>query len=606
MIRAGLLTFGLSVGAAGVLAAQADTTRRDTTTVTDTAAVRDSTEKDTLPRLLPVFAPSIAPGPLPRGMRYTFTVDSLLFTSARTLSDLLSHIPGVYVVRGGWYGQPEIVLYAGRGPASLEVYWDGVPYLPLGRDSVYLDPARIPLAPLERIDVLLLPAALQVYLVTARPRSTATSTLVGIMTGNQDIAEYRGGYATRTRSGFGASIIANWSSIGAGIAANTTTPFSASDLWLKFDYVPPEGRVGASFQILTSGWHRDASGDGLIDDWRQDRRERQLRFFVAQRDDGLGYRITTTLATTTISRDTVLSNRDSALSQRIVSLASVEASQTWRRANIVGTARIGAGRLPQQLEARIGWMPFSALTVAGAVRRSRYDGEREGLRGFVSAGLTLPLGFSARAEAAWLRDLQAPLDSADSVQEATNVAAWLRFDHRRLTLEVGRGRRDPFMPIGFAGGIGPIDSLGRTPPTEFLAAHGSLQLLPGLWVSGWYYNPITGGGDFEPPHHSRISATFYSKFWRVFKSGIFALRAEAAIESWSRSQLGGIAVDSTAAVERAMNGASFVGTNIEMQLAGVTLFWTVHNINRMRSSYLEGLGFPKSAQQWGARWFFTN
>jgi hypothetical protein len=26
----------------------------------------------------------------------------------------------------------------------------------------------------------------------------------------------------------------------------------------------------------------------------------------------------------------------------------------------------------------------------------------------------------------------------------------------------------------------------------------------------------------------------------------------------------------------------------------------------MRSSYVEGLGFPKSAQQYGARWFFNN
>ena len=134
MIRAGLLALALSVGGAGGLAAQADTTRSDTTAARGTTAARDTTGRDTLPALLPVFAPSIAAGPLPRGMRYTFTVDSLLFTSARTLSDLLSHIPGVYVVRGGWFGQAEVVLYAGRGPASLEVFWDGVPYLPLGRD----------------------------------------------------------------------------------------------------------------------------------------------------------------------------------------------------------------------------------------------------------------------------------------------------------------------------------------------------------------------------------------------------------------------------------------------------------------------------------------
>ncbi|MGH9657957.1 MAG: hypothetical protein ACRD96_05395, partial [Bryobacteraceae bacterium] len=207
-------------------------------------------------------------------------------------------------------------------------------------------------------------------------------------------------------------------------------------------------------------------------------------------------------------------------------MASWESSHTWRRANIVGLARVGAARLPQQFEARGGWMPFSWLTFAGAIRRSNYDGERAGLRGFASAGLTLPLGFSARAEAAWQDDIQAPFLVADSVQQqATDVAAWLRFDHPRLSLEVGRGRRDPFAPLGFAGGIGLIDSLGPTPATEFLAAHGSLELLPGLRVSGWYYNPITGGGDFEPPHHARLSAAFFSKFWRVFKSGIFAFRA---------------------------------------------------------------------------------
>src|SRR5439155_1288384 len=84
------------------------------------------------------------------GTGYSFTTDSFALSNAQTLSDLLAHIPGVYVARGGIYGQAEIVLYGGRGPAGLEVFWDGVPHLPLGRDSVYLDPARISLAPLER------------------------------------------------------------------------------------------------------------------------------------------------------------------------------------------------------------------------------------------------------------------------------------------------------------------------------------------------------------------------------------------------------------------------------------------------------------------------
>ena len=188
MIRAGLLVAVLSGTVAAGAAAQVDSTVRDTTARRDTVPPRDTTT-----RLLPAMPLAIAPGPLPAGPRYTFTADSLLFTNARTLSDLLVHIPGVYVARGGWFGQAEPVLFGGRGAgsAAIEVYWDDVPYLSIGRDSLALDPARIPLAPLERVDVIVLPAMLRVYLVTARQRSTQPLTQIGVATGDLGIAGYR-------------------------------------------------------------------------------------------------------------------------------------------------------------------------------------------------------------------------------------------------------------------------------------------------------------------------------------------------------------------------------------------------------------------------------
>ena len=587
MTRAGLIALAFLPSA---LAAQVDTTaRRDTTATRDTTAARDTTTA-----LLPTFAPAIMPGPLPKGTRYTFTADSIILSSARTLSDLLSHIPGVYVARGGWYGEPEIVLYGGRGPSSLELYWDGMPMRPLGRDSVYLDPARIPLGPIERVDVIILPASLQVYLVTAQHRPTAPRTQVGIVSGRQDIADYRAGYATRTRSGFGVSLLADWASIGTSSPGITTPPFGTSDIWVKADYVPPGGRVGASFQLSSASWHRAAQDS--VDGWRQDRRDKMLRLFVAERDDGLGWRFTATLGTSAVSHDTLVV-------RRTTSAAILEASQTWRAASISGVARFGAAGAPQQLEARAGWMPLSPITLAGSFRQSFYVGNRYGWRTFGSAGLTLPLGFSARAEVAWQEDAEAPLVTTDAMHRTLDVAGWLRFENRLITVEVGRGRRDPFAPLGFAAGIKTVDSLNPTPLTEFVAAHATLHVAPGFTLSGWFFDPVIGGGDFEPPRHGRVSATFYSKFWRVFKSGIFALRGEVAMESWSRSALGGL---DTAGVRRAMTGSSFVDTNLEMQLGGVTLFWSVTNINIMRSSYVEGLGYPKSVQQYGARWFFTN
>jgi hypothetical protein len=592
LIRAGLVALAAWCALPASAVAQADTTQRDTTVASDTTPP----PPDTTAVLLPIFDPAIAPGPLPRGARYTFTADSLLFLSSRTLSDLLTHIPGVYVARGGWYGQAEIPLYGGRGPAGLEVFWDGVPFMPLGRDSIYLDPARIALAPFERVDVIVQPATLQVYLVTVAHRSTDPRTQVGVLTGRQDIAGYRAGYARRTRSGFGMSLVADWSSMGVGPISNTTTSFGTSDLWLKADYVPPGGRVGASFQLASSSWHRAMASDDRVDGWRQDRRDRSLRVFLAQRDDGLGWRITGTLATTGLSHDSLARNRS-------VSTATIEARLTSRRATIAGTARVGAGGAPHQFEGRAGWMPLAPITVSGAFRQTVYADGRAGVRAYGTAGIALPFGFSARAEAAWQKDVQSALDTTNDLQETVDIAGWVRFDHPRLTVEVGRGRRDPFAPLGFARGIKTVDSLNPTPLTEFIAAHATVQVVPGLQISGWYFDPVVGGGDFEPPHHARVSATFQSKFWRVFKSGIFALRAEVAMESWSQWGLGGL---DSLGTQRAMIGASFVDTNLQMQLAGVTLFWTIQNINIMRASYVEGLGYPKAVQSYGARWYFTN
>ena len=597
MIRAVLLAVALAAWTtAGDLAAQADTTQRDTTRAED---VRDTTTTpaDTAEELLPTFPPVMATGPLPRGARYTFTADSLLLLSSQTLSDLLTHIPGVYVVRGGWYGQAEIALYGGRGSASFEIFVDGLPYLPLGRDSIYVDPARISLAAYERVDVLVLPGTLQIYLASLTHRSTNPRTQIGIMTGRQNIAGYRAGYSRRSRSGFGMTLVADWNSMGPGPLSSTTTSFGTSDFLLKAEYVPPGGRVGASFALFTSSWKRGKTEDNRVVGWRQDRLDRVLRLFIAQRGDGLGWRVTTTLASSGLSHDTLAGNR-------FVSSGTLEASLTGRRASLVALARGGAGGMPSQFEARAGWTAAVVpLTVAGWFRQSLYADGRQGVRAYGTAGLRLPLGFSARAEATWQKDVQSALVTTDDLQETLDMAGWVGFDHPRLMVEIGRGRRDPFAPLGFGGGIITVDSLHPSPLTEFIAARASVQIAHGLRLSGWYFDPIVGGGDFEPPHHARVSATFQSKFWRVFKSGIFALRGEVAMESWTRWGLGGI--DSTG-VERALNGASFVDTNIQMQLAGVTLFWMMRNANIMRSSYVEGLGYPKAVQSWGARWYFTN
>ncbi len=581
-------------------AAQADSTGRPPQDTTHRGTGPVSTAPpppDTTPAFLPTFPAAIAPGPLPLGARYSFTLDSLVLTNAATLSDLLLHVPGVYVARGGYYGQSEVVLYGGRGAHGIEIFWDGAPYLPMGRDSVFLDPARISLAMLERVDVVVLPASLRVYLVTARPRSTVPTSEVRIQTGDYSIADYRGGFHKRWRSGLGLSIGADWNAID-GVPNSSSTAFNSIDLWVKGEYLPST-RGGVSYQILTSTWDRTAL-PAIVARWKYKRQDRMVRFFVGS--PSLGPRLDGAITSTSVRRDTVVGDREIAAGRLTV-------SDTWRRASASLATTFGGFRRSWGLEAVAGWMPLPALVLAGDARRATYAGGTVGRQVHLSAGLRLPLGFSARGDAAWGKDLDAPALDGDSAQRTTDLSGAVRWDSRFASLEVGAVRRDPFAPLGFAAGLvgqDSINGLGATPRSTYVSVQGALRPLPGLTISGWYFDPIHGGGDFEPPHHGRLSVTFYSKFWRHFRSGAFALRGEYALESWSVG-LGGVHRDSLGATSQLpLPGATFSEFNLQLQIVGVTVFWVQRNSNFFRGSYVHGLGYPRRAQFFGVRWVFTN
>jgi hypothetical protein len=69
--------------------------------------------------------------------------------------------------------------------------------------------------------------------------------------------------------------------------------------------------------------------------------------------------------------------------------------------------------------------------------------------------------------------------------------------------------------------------------------------------------------------------------------------------------LGGFAQD-TSVTQLPLPGATFVESNIEMRIVGITLYWMMRNMNGMRGRFVEGLGYPKVVQFYGARWVFRN
>lgn len=574
--------------------AQADSTRADTLQADSASA--DSASADTARFFVATLPLPIAPGPRPWGERHVFNIDSLRFTGALTLSDLLARIPGVFVARGGFLGQAEPVFYAGRGAAGIDVYWDGVPLRPLGRDSVMLDAGRIPLAPLERVEVVRLPDRLRVNLVSARSADTEPRTAIAIITGDLDIADYRAAFSRRWRSGFGISLLADFTNLDGD--PGTTTGFRSNDLWMKLEFVP-RSTWGASFHILRSDWDRNGRAT-LVDPLKLTRSERALRAFVASRSDGLGWRGEAFVAQSSASGDTALARDDR------VTQTSLELSHRTPRTALVVTGRVANDVRPHEIEANAGWLPLPWLNVAVTASQRTYEGELNARRVAATAGVRLPLGLSARAEIARGGELSAPRWSADTIQTTVDWLGAVRWDTRWWTIEVARAERDAFQASGFSSGLRTLALLGPTPRTSELTVHGSIRPLPGLELSGWYADPIRGGGDFQLPHHARYAVTFFSKFWRVYRSGVFGLRAEVAAESWSRG-LGGVARDALGNTSQLFrSGATFLDLHFEIQIVGVTLFWQMRNANAMRNGYASGLDYPSIVQFYGARWTFLN
>jgi hypothetical protein len=464
---------------------------------------------------------------------------------------------------------------------------------------VYLDPARIPLAPLERVDVILLPATLRVYLVSWRQSSTAATSEIGVSTGQLDLRGYRAAFLKRWRSGLGLSVVADWNDL-SGATGTSSTPFHSTDLWFQADYMP-RPYLGASLQIVSADWHRTAVDTPMVAGQAAKRVDEIVRFFVGGRPDGRGSRLDLMLATASVTNDPLVGDRS-------VSQANLTLSTIGRRTSAALTARYGPDQSPWQFEAQAAWNFLRPLTLAGDARHTEYSNDRKGDRAHGTIGITLPLGFYAHGDVAWTREVGAPILPMDTVQETTDLEGGIRLEHRWITIDVGAARRDAYAPAeaAFPGGV--IGGLSPTPPTNYLTIYGSLHLAPGLTVSGWYFDPVRNGGDFEPPRHGRYSLTFYSKFWRVYRSGIFALRAEGAVESWSGGGAAGFVQDSlTGAITTyELAPATFIDINAQIRIAGVTIFWENRNARAFRGGYVPGTEYPRNFQYYGVRWRFTN
>jgi len=570
------------------LAAAAPTVAQDTTVTVRDTLLQDTTIAE--PEVeLATAEPAVVPGPLPPGTRFTFTRDSLHWMVGQTLADLLGRIPGVYVARAGFLGRPEFVQYAGRGAAAVEIYWDGVPMVPLGSDSVGHDLGSVKLTYLERVDVQVLPAALRIHLVSERYGSISPMSKLRVMAGDYDTGAYAGLFQKRWLSGLGIDLAADFQ--GTEVLGRSSQTF---DVWANATWYPSP-RVGASYQVRRQNHDRSATTGVMQRNGA--RTDNLFTLFAGSRDDGLGLRAEGALASSSWSSDTAQTDAlDQVVRQAQLRLRYMR--PTWT-AEVTG--RVADARVHSAVEARLGWVPFRGLVLAGdaIIRRHASDVTSKAAHG----SLGLYAGpFSLVADVAAADMVRAAALPSDSTHRTLDRSIRGGIQTLPLSGHVTIARRDAFLPLPYVE-LETVAAFDSTPAATYLIAEVSLRTSRALSFEAWYSNPIQGTpGDMQPVKHGRGQITFRSKFWRTFRSGAFDFKVQLAMESWSRGTAGLTADGSP--IE--FPGATVYDVFIQVALVDFSLFWHYRDARRPRDPYIPGLDYPDFVQTFGVKWTFLN
>ena len=580
---------GATLAGAGTLRAQVIDSvpgRVDTTKTRDSVDLFEQRQADVLVRV-PILPRLGAEGPRPSASRAVFTRDSIDWSGAATVGDLLARVPGVYLWRGGGIGRPELPSFGGRGAASVEYSLDGLAYLPLGPDSVSVDPALLPLGLVERVEVERWPGQLRVFLHTRRHDRLAARSTIVLGAGPRSLTMYQGAIERRFLSGFGFGGAAEYLKSPAA-----TGSFQNTQIWGYTSFVRTEG-FGVELQYVGASPDRDAFADvGFAGERFEGRRSDLLaRVFIGKGSEGTPRAdlIAARSAFDSAGIDQSLSQLGGALTLR---------GATW-------SARAAAFRQSRWTSidgnASLAWSPATLLTVAAEGAYRRHDGSRStawmGFRG----GIGLPAGLSISGSARNGRLVAAPAiasSSEQSLSEAEGVVSW---DLRRASAFASYSRTKSFAPPSFQAypGIPLIAPSGRT---DWLTVGGRLAPLSWISVQGWWSDPRKGTPDGLPPRHYSATATIRSKFLRRFPSGAFDLKLELGVEGWDTGILGRDAGD----VPVTVPAATFVRSLAQVQLQSFSVFFESRNLAGRATGYVPGFRIPRYAGFFGLRWGFHN
>jgi hypothetical protein len=569
----------------------------------DTVPLPDSLSPDSFrPQLPPLGAP---PGPVPRAGRTVFDRDALWFSGALTLGELLERVPGVMLVRAGWFGRQEVIHYAGQGATSSEVIWDGYALDPMGADSAGVDLSGINLGLLQRVEVEVLPTVVRVFLLSDEQLVRRPRTETSFSTGDGSTNTYRIRYLNRWKSGTGLGLgVASLATAG---VANSLGKSNDLTLWAKGSWIP-EPRFGVQYQLTSVSLERDSVrletfGAPLLSALPRHKVHRTdafLRGFIASRADGMGFRFDA-LAGSSSYRDTTPDlSRDELQGSAILGYRAERWSSEL-------TTRLRDSRTPFEIQVRGSASPFAPLAVSAYWIGRSHLGGRHSSEAAVQGELR-PLSFVAFHGAFRTRSAVAvPAVLGDTAQKVQDYAAGVSLTTRPLDLDLSIARHGVYAAPHY-GSVGLLVPAYTRLAVRTATVAFALRPTSYLTLGGWYREPLVKGtpenltSTYEPPHHSRLWATFRSRLLPILRRGAFDFTAEVGMEGWSRGAMG---ADSSGA-SLLLKGATVVDWRLEMRLLGAALYWTFRNAQGERYSLLPGLPMPRAKQRYGVRWEFTN
>lgn len=528
-------------------------------------------------------------GPRPAGTVWVWTRDSLDWSGAETVGDLLLRVPGLFLVRGGWVGRPELPSYLGRSAASVEYMLDGLPYEPLGPDSTAVDAGTLGLSFLERIEVERAPGSLRVHMFTRRHDVAAPLSRIGIATGDQDFARYEGLLTQRGRNGLGYGLGLEVLDVpDPGISAG----YQHSQFWAQVSWLPRPD-AGVLLQGVRASPDREpfvVDLDTLTRQYEGTRQDLQLRAFLTRGAAPRATRFDLLLGRSTWDG----SRADHAHNQAGVGIEH-------RRPTLLlgATALARSGWTTLDVRTRAGWAARGLSAAAEGVWQQHRE-SRSSAWVRAQAGAELPLGFTARGEARAGSQVLAPALESDESQSLADFAGYLGWSGGWLRLEGGLARLEGLRPPGSEPFPG-IDSL--LVPTATWAT-GQVFLTPAPWLAleGWFGKPLSEEPDGLPPFHGVGTITLRSKFLRQFPSGVFDLRLQLAGEIWDDGILGRRADGTPVPIE----GNSLTRASIEIQIGRFLAYYHRTNLLGRTIEYVPGVTFPNYATSFGVRWEFLN